>query len=111
MQFSNVLHVWIHALSGLPNIDGSVVCCQQTLCCVSQVPINAMTALTGLMNILGWMLSTLRMLSVLQVRIDAVTGLRNMMEAYDESNLEMIKPILPKLLNDLFALLTEVRVR
>jgi hypothetical protein len=50
------------------------------------------------------------MFCVLQVRIDAVTGLRNLMEAYDESNLEMIKPILPKLLNDLFALLTEVRV-
>ena len=44
------------------------------------------------------------------MRVDAVVALRAMVEAYDDDALEAIKPLVPALLNELFALMNEVRV-
>ena len=43
-----------------------------------------------------------------QVRVDAVAALRNLVEAFDDDHLDSIKPLLPELLNLLFALMVEV---
>eukprot|EP00884_Botryococcus_braunii_P004058 jgi/Botrbrau1/13653/Bobra.0292s0003.1 len=44
----------------------------------------------------------------LPVRIEAVSAVRNLFDAYDDAQLDLIKPILPQLLNELFALLNEL---
>ena len=43
-----------------------------------------------------------------KVRVDAVAALRNLVEAFDDDHLDSIKPLLPELLNLLFALMVEV---
>ena len=40
--------------------------------------------------------------------MDAVAALRNLVEAFDDDHLDSIKPLLPELLNLLFALMVEV---
>ena len=45
---------------------------------------------------------------LVQVRVDAVAALRNLVEAFDDDHLDSIKPLLPELLNLLFALMVEV---
>ncbi|KAK9839718.1 hypothetical protein WJX81_008385 [Elliptochloris bilobata] len=44
----------------------------------------------------------------LPIRVDAVAALRNLVEAFDDDHLDTIKPLLPELLNLLFALMVEV---
>ena len=44
-----------------------------------------------------------------QVRVDAVAALRSLVDAFHEDDLPSIKPLIPSLLNQLFALMAEVR--
>ena len=44
---------------------------------------------------------------MLQVRVDAVVALRNLVEAYHKDDLDAIKPLVPSLLDQLFALMKE----
>ncbi len=44
-----------------------------------------------------------------QVRVDAVAALRNLVDAFHEDDLPSIQPLIPNLLNQLFALMNEVR--
>jgi len=44
----------------------------------------------------------------MQVRVDAVAALRNLVDAFDKDDLPSIKPLIPNLLNQLFALMNEV---
>jgi hypothetical protein len=44
----------------------------------------------------------------LQVRVDAVAALRNLVDAFHADDLASIKPLIPNLLNQLFALMQEV---
>ena len=46
-----------------------------------------------------------------QVRVDAVAALRNLVDAFHEDDLPSIQPLIPNLLNQLFALMNEVRSR
>lgn len=43
-----------------------------------------------------------------QVRVDAVAALRNLVDAFHKDDLPSIKPLIPNLLNQLFALMNEV---
>ena len=43
-----------------------------------------------------------------QVRVDAVAALRNLVDAFHKDDLPNIKPLIPNLLNQLFALMNEV---
>ena len=43
-----------------------------------------------------------------QVRVDAVAALRNLVDAFHADDLHTIKPLVPSLLNQLFALMAEV---
>lgn len=46
---------------------------------------------------------------LVQVRVDAVAALRSLVDAFHEDDLPSIKPLIPSLLNQLFALMAEVR--
>ncbi len=43
-----------------------------------------------------------------KVRVDAVAALRSLVDAFHEDDLPSIKPLIPSLLNQLFALMAEV---
>lgn len=45
------------------------------------------------------------------MRVDAVAALRNLVDAFYADDLPSIKPLIPQLLNQLFALMAEVRLR
>ena len=42
------------------------------------------------------------------MRVDAVAALRNLVDAFHADDLHTIKPLVPSLLNQLFALMAEV---
>lgn len=44
-----------------------------------------------------------------QVRVDAVAALRNLVDAFNADDLPSIQPLIPALLNQLFALMAEAR--
>lgn len=46
----------------------------------------------------------------MQVRVDAVAALRSLVDAFHEDDLPSIKPLIPSLLNQLFALMAEVHL-
>ena len=51
---------------------------------------------------------TIELLRRWQVRVDAVAALRSLVDAFHADDLPSIKPLIPSLLNQLFALMAEV---